>query len=225
MLERLGDRCGLFAQVDDHWHLVMDEEPAQWGRLAGRVTRLLRAATDVGVQAPHVKAVDGAPHLRNLVGYLARQPEKHGLREHPALWADGCFGDLVGVRWLPRFRPELLWSWLPRWRREHVYELLGLVDPGLATLEMVREHGLHALAAMAAAAFDADLAIRSRATVRARRGVMRLGLEAGFRQSEVARTLELSRQRASSLAAERVPPELTEVLLRRLALERMLRGD
>jgi hypothetical protein len=37
------------------------------------------------------------------VTYLLKQPVKHGLDVHPALWTGSCFLDLIGARLIPGF--------------------------------------------------------------------------------------------------------------------------
>lgn len=108
----VGERLLLFSLVDDHLHLVvLTDEP---GRVAAGVNRALRAAGAPPLQAAHLREVDGRNHLITLIGYLCRQPQKHGLADDPATYPGSCAPDLLGLRALPHFDAARIAQALPR---------------------------------------------------------------------------------------------------------------
>lgn len=106
-----GQRLELFAIVDDHVHLLVRGDG---GGAASGVSRAMKAAGTAGLQPAFLRAVEGRTHHTTLIGYLCKQVVKHGLREHPALYAGTCAPDLLGVRVLPGFDARRIGESLPR---------------------------------------------------------------------------------------------------------------
>lgn len=212
-----GDRIGLYAFVDDHGHLVVDVPVEAARRFAGRVVRTLSACTGLRFES-HVKPVDGRRHLSSLVSYLATQPEHHGLGIPPALWPDGCSGDLLGLRLTPGFRPELIRSWLPRWRPDHLAQQLALPRVSPASAADVHGAGLRMLVRACREALDAESRPRAATTRRARKVAVDLGTHAGFRQVDIARALDMSPSRVCELTQQPADEVAGEVARRRLAV-------
>ena len=106
-----GERLELFAIVDDHVHLLVRGDG---GGAASGMSRAMRAAGAAGLQHAFLRAVEGRTHHTSLIGYLCRQVVKHGLREHPALYAGTCAPDLLGVRALAEFDARRIGESLPR---------------------------------------------------------------------------------------------------------------
>ena len=205
LLRCVGRCTALFAQADDHGHLVVSAEP-------GRAT----------VKTPHVEPVTRRSHLASLPAYLARQPTKHGLAHHPALWADGCAGDLLGIRCTPCFDPTRLGRWLPRWRAEALAAELGVGSLAPLGPEAAAAWAPGALVVVAGKVFDTPMSGRTAPAVRARRALMRVGLEAGIRRVVLAEALGVARQTASDLVREGAPDADVEMIRRRLAVIRQL---
>ncbi len=109
-----GPRLLLFSVVDDHLHVVLQSEPESTRHAASGLSRALRAAGAPPLARAHVRPVDGRSHLETLVGYLVRQPVKHGLIAPVATWAGTCAPDLLGARLLPGFDPTAIARALPR---------------------------------------------------------------------------------------------------------------
>lgn len=106
-----GERLELFAIVDDHVHLLVRGDG---GGAASGVSRAMRAAGAAGLQRAFLREVEGRTHHTTLIGYLCRQVVRHGLREHPALYAGTCAPDLLGVRVLAEFDARRIGESLPR---------------------------------------------------------------------------------------------------------------
>lgn len=116
VLARVGEgRVLTFCIVDDHAHVVLNAASRPSAGYAGSgLSRALMAAGAPQLEPTHVREVDGRAHLESLVAYLARQPAKHGLPEHPATYVGSAAVDLLGARRLPGFDARLLGAALPR---------------------------------------------------------------------------------------------------------------
>ncbi len=217
-----GNRLLLFCLVDEHLHTVLGG--LRIGYLGRDLRRLLaRLQPDVEVTRPHVQLVDSRAYLRRLVDYVLRQPAKHGLSDHPALWTGSCFQDLAGARLLPGFDPGLLARELPRFRLREVFATVGLASVALepACDEELRRVGAARLIDLAAGvhAVGPELTGRSREVVAARALATRVATTAGLPASEVAYHLGLGAHAIRKLARRDVDPRASTALRRRLTLE------
>jgi REP element-mobilizing transposase RayT len=225
-LRRLVRICGpelvLFALVDDHLHWIVLCDERRRGYIARSVSYSIQALCKVDTKPVHAEVVHGRNHLVSLRGYLLRQPAKHGLAEHPALWTGGAFPDLVGARWQPGLRLRL-GDVLPRCVPRDLFEDVGL--PG-AVLEPVandelRAAGPRVIARSAAAACGAprELSGLNKPVVMARRVTCWMGKNAGMPTRELAWALGIHPGAARKLTGVAAPPEALRATRVRLALE------
>lgn len=212
VLARVGEgRVLTFCIVDDHAHVVLNAASRPSAGYAGSgLSRALMAAGAPQLEPTHVREVDGRAHLESLVAYLARQPAKHGLPEHPATYVGSAAVDLLGARRLPGFDARLLGAALPRLDvAALVARVCGVPRIGPAPDEQIARLSPAALwtAALAAggvAAFDRDphaVALRAAGATFAR----------GPHDLPV-RTFQRSR-------ARRADPRLVDAIRRRVAVE------
>lgn len=183
-------RVILFCAVDDHLHVVLQDSRFGAGRLGG-VLRKGLAREGVSLAPSHLRPVESRRHLTTLVGYVLRQPAKHGLRGSAALWEGSCLPDLLGARRLPG---ELLplGAVLPRWRARQVLEPVGLSRwPRQASAE---GQGLAALGRAAAGSCGVPKVGggRSPQDSLARLVFVHLALEAGFGSAVVEEALGIT---------------------------------
>lgn len=220
-----GGHSVLFCVVDDHVHVVAKGERSRVGHRVSGFSRAL-AARGVPLQPAHIVEVEGKRHLENLVHYLIRQPEKHGVGGHPALWSGSCFTDLLGARTLCGFDPSVVLGLLPRWRQRDVWGVLQLEPRGLPSDSDLRQLGAYRIAEAASAAFGCtSLDARRRSEVASARQVAAwLATTAGINAQEVADALHTSRRSASALALRTPPRAARQVVLTRLALEEAVSG-
>lgn len=110
-----GEGLLLFSVVDDHLHLLFRGSRAEVGHRVSGVSRALcRLAAGAPLEPAFFRAVRDIGHLRNMVRYAVRQPVKHDVGVHPALWTGSCLLDLVGARCLPGYDPGRIRGELPR---------------------------------------------------------------------------------------------------------------
>lgn len=207
-------RVVLFCIVDDHVHLVVDGDGSAAARAASRTLGVSGAAERLPAD---VRPVDGRSHLMSLVTYLARQPRKHGLVDHSAMWPGSCAPDLLGVRRLPDFSPARIDFLLPRASvRELVMGAAEVWRPALnpASEQDLAAHGPIALWHTAHAAFGLAPDDASHARVVARATWARLAGDAGRAASLVPeRTFRWLRAHPFDGPADKV-------VRRRVSLER-----
>jgi hypothetical protein len=219
----VGSLVVVFCFVDDHAHVVISTK-----RFPAVAARSLRSALDcisaAPLAPPHLKAVEDRAHLRNLVGYLLRQTDHHGLREHPATWSGSSFQDLVGARVIPEMSTRL-GQLLPRFSMVDALGIVG-IDEAPAPLENdeVRALGARRIVDAAAAAHAAPTSLTGRPppVVAARRTAAHLAEACGVSRGEMQwalavtdRSLRRIRGKAPSSAAIRA----TRI---RLALEEIV---
>ncbi len=218
-----GGEVALFCVVDDHVHVVLWCDEKRRGTLSAGLTLAVRTLCKVEVEAPFVRTVRDRAHLEWLADvYILRQPWKHGLDAHPALWTGSCFADLAGARLIPGL--ELcIGSALPRWRHRRAYNAVFLPEVELIPVseERIRAFGATRLASAAANAVGADvgLAGNAAAVVLARRATARLAKSAGIPNSEVAHSLGLHPVAAARLRNREVDEPVLRAVRMRLALE------
>ncbi len=197
----------IFGIVDDHLHWVVLCDERRWGYIARSIRYAVQALSGVETKPVHVEPIHGRNHLENIRRYILRQPIKHGLPEHPALWTGSCFQDLVGARRIPGLQLRLP-DVLPRCTTWHLCRDIDLPPTRFepASNESVRTGGAKALANAAAAACGAavELTGRTPPTVAARRTTCTIGREVGFSTSELAWALGILPGSVRRLAG--VPP-------------------
>ncbi len=216
-----GERIQLFCVVDEHVHLVV--RTSRPGLMVRDVIRAIRAVIPgVVFQSPHVKPIESRAHHVRLVEYLLRQPKKHGLSVHPALWSGSCFLDLAGLRILPGFTSEALRGELPRVTLRSLLPSVGLpsrpiraTDDGLAGVSLQRL----VESASAVHALDSKIEGRSQVVVSVRALTAQAALKAGFPRRPIARILGVKVDQVTRLARRTLEPRALPALLRRLALE------
>lgn len=203
----------LFCIVDDHAHLVVDGD----GSIAARAASRTLGAAGAGERLPaDVRPIDGRSHLATLVTYFARQPRKHGLSGHPALWPGSCAADLLGVRRLSTFSPARIDFLLPRASiRDLVTAAAEVWRPALnpASDEDLLAHGPQALWHTAHAAFGLTPEDDVQQRVVARAAWAHLTGDAG-RQTGLVPERTFRRLRAAP-----VDPGTLELVRRRASLE------
>lgn len=219
-----GHRVLLFALVDDHVHVVLeDEHPG--GR--GRALRLaLRPLSTAPLDPARPRPVEGRDHLERLVPYLLGQGRHHGLSsEAPVesvLSIGSCALDLLGCR-LIQGLSFCLATWLPRFKNTSILRLFDLDQRSVEPIALDQAGSLGARRLIEAASLvtcaDPGLGDRSESAVRARSCVVHLAERAGLPRLSIGQALGLSRQ-AQAWLLQRPPSEPDiEALLRRLALE------
>jgi REP element-mobilizing transposase RayT len=212
----------LFGIVDDHLHWVVLCDERRRGYLARSVRYAVQALSGVETKPVHVEPIHGRSHLETVRRYILRQPIKHGLSDHPALWTGGAFVDLVGARWIPGLALRLL-DVLPRCT---MWDLCRDIDLPPATFrpssdDEIRAVGARALATAAAAACCAPTELRGTDMVvaAARRTASALGREAGLPTRELAWALDIHPGSVRKLLCSPVAPEALAATRVRITLE------
>jgi len=228
VLRVAGRQLLLFCIVDDHVHVVVLCEADRVGRLARALLLALRPVAGPALAPAFVRPVEGRSHLLWLVRYCLRQPLKHGIGVHPALWTGSCFLDLVGARVVEGFTPSLREA-LPRLRLRTLFEHVGLEARPLEPLDdqALRAVGSAHLvdAATAALAAPPDLAGNTPLVVTCRRAVAQLGRAADLSSQQLARALHVQPNAARRLADGVVDPRLLLAVRLRLALEQRVQDQ
>lgn len=222
LVDILGDDLALFCVVDDHLHaVIVCGEPRLQTRVRA-LTRSVRALAAVEVNPTHVRRVEGRKHMLTLLDYVLRQPSKHDLPGHPALWEGGCLPDLVGARYLPGLSLRIVEA-LPRASQADALRAVGLPESPLVPLDLdaLRTLGPARLVSAAAAATGSDPQLRGkrRCEAAARRAACALAKKAGIPMSELAWLLGVTPRACRRMVAHPGVVGLEEVVLRRLALE------
>ncbi len=209
-----GRRLLLFSIADDHLHAVIVAERV--GYAVGGLRRAIATHAVRAIAPPHIKPVQGRPHLQRLVPYLLTQCEHHGIPQAAHLWPGSCLQDLLGARRLPSFDPTLLYRWLPRWDRAKVAEAAGCKPP--EPLRDLTGQALPCLLQAARLALAAPPTGRTTAAVEARRVAAKLAVDAGYPYGPIGAALGRNPRTIPRLAAAAAAP--TEHAARlRLALE------
>ncbi len=217
----LADRALLFCLVDDHLHVVMNQDRPDAGRSARAI--LLRLRSPVPALSPaYIRPVENRSHLQWLVRYCIEQPRKHGLECHPALWSGSCFPDLVGARWLPGLSLGIRAA-LPRLKTRELMAMAGMTGHELVPVPEEELLGLGAReildATAAALGVGPVLSGNEPAVARARAVFAHLCPQPA---STLAWALGVTPQAARRLRARPVEAEAIKAVRLRLALERRL---
>ncbi len=227
LLRVTGDALVLFSIVDDHVHVVLFCPRPLAGRRAQALHRALAPVASAPLRPAHISAVEDRSHLRWLVTYLLRQPVKHQLGEHPALWTGGCFADLVGAR-LPGTLATSLRLALPRFRLRTAYGAVGLPPVPIEALDdrALASCGLGRIVSATAAALCLDPALSGSgaAIVDARRAVVAASTVARFPAGHVAETLGISPRTVRRYRQEGADAGALRAVRMRLALEDVVRA-
>jgi len=227
-LVRAAGGCALmFCGVDEHVHLVPMCDRERAGRVAQATAPAVRPFIGEGSMEPaRIRPVIGNRHLDNLVAYVVRQPSKHGMGGHPALWSGSCLLDLFGARVIDGFDPARIAAAYPRYRVTRVLDAVGLACASLPPLGLDAVHGLglaRLVEAAAAAHAVPNLSGRAALVNSARAAAARLGLDAGFRSTDVAEALGVHRSQVGRLA-RRARVDLASAVRVRLAVEEAIRS-
>lgn len=218
-----GDKVLLFCLVDDHAHIALDIDPGRVGVMSRSLLLALRPLAE-HVEPAHVRPVESRSHLEWLVGYMLRQPIKHGMPGHPALWSGSCICDLVGARVVPGLEPiPRLMAVLPRFRLREAFAHAGLPKAELFPLDDdgIRDLGAVPLARAAAfvTASTVPLVGKAAPVAAARAATCQLARQAGIATRDVTRVLAITPQAVGRLARKAVDPRLPRAVRLRLALE------
>lgn len=221
-----GDELALYCIVDEHIHVVLYGERELASRRIRAITRSLRCIAAVHLESPRIRPVNGRSHMETVFGYVLRQPGKHRLPGHSAIWAGSCLVDLVGARRLGDFQPCLRMA-MPRVVVGDALEAVGLPRRRLEAvgLDQVRAAGAYELVRVAAAALGVALPLGAKVpdVVMAKRVACCLALQAGLSLEQVAEAGGFSWRSARRLATQSVPVELRQAVLLRFALEDRVR--
>ncbi len=216
-----GRRTVMFSVVDDHIHLLLMASEGEHRRLGRACLLAFRSISQVPIQPPHVRPVEGRAHMTNLVKYLLLQPRKHGLAVHPALWSGSCFTDLVGGRLLPGLELCILDAH-PRFRRRDATDALDLPWSSCqpAQPELLYQWGATSLyrAALAALALPPDQSGKGRLLTRARRAAIHLGRGVGLTNQQLAHATKLPLRSVQRHWHSPPEPELIRAASVRLSL-------
>lgn len=224
-----GPRALLFCLVDDHLHMTLMGE-----RLTLLVRDLRRAIRRLcpgfELDPPHLKPITDRVYLHSNVGYLLKQPKKHGLTGvHPALYSGSCFLDLVGARLIEGFDRGRLLAQLPRLQGRELYPHVGLEPMAVeaASDDELRRAGAPRVVELAAAALcvGPELKGRTAPIVRARTLAARLLVRLGFTPREIARCVGCDVRHVQRMARSPDDPRAELALRRRLTLELRVLGD
>jgi hypothetical protein len=221
----LGPLIVCFCIVDDHVHLVVGIDRRGSFSMVGRGVRAaLGRLASAPLAAPHVKPIDSRSHLQNVVGYLLRQTDRHGLDAHPATWSGSSFQDFIGARVVPGMTGRIR-ELLPRFRRRDAMRIVGLNDE-LVPLEQdaVRALGAPRIVRAAAAVHAAPPSLSGRppAVVSARRTAVHLAHASGVSPGEVAWALGVTGRSLRRLRQGPVSATAIRATRLRLALEEMV---
>jgi hypothetical protein len=167
--------------------------------------------------------VQGRSHLETLVGYLARQPVKHGLVAPAATYAGSCLQDLGRARVVEGFDPARIAEALPRfdafgaalsaigWRGNRLDQADDAAIAALAPAELWA-------AVAAAACVDSSARSKEPANVAARIAYVHLSRRVG-RSWDGAVAEVLGERTWYRLAAAPAPAVLVAAVRRRVTLE------
>jgi len=228
LVDTMGRDMAEFCIVDDHLHTVLVSDEVTLERRRRALTRCVRNLAAVEINPTHVTRISDRRHMQSVFAYVLRQPAKHGLPVHPALWEGGCFPDLVGARMLPGLQLRIMEA-LPRATLADAFEAIDLPTARLepVTLPEARALGARRIIAAATAACAARPGLQGhgRRETAARRAACRLARLAEVPKSELAWLLGVTPRAVNRMAAHPAGEELVPVVLIRLALEERVAGN
>ena len=186
----------LFNALEDHIHLALRGDRDEATRIARRIAAAIEKELGIALDPPRPTEVRGKDHARFLVPYTLTQHQNHNLPIDDALWPGSILADLLGLRRIDDFVPNL--SDLVRWYQpKHALKAVGLdgLVVAKATVESLWDRGPRDVVAAAQFACAADLVDEGRANhvVRARRVIVEVGRELDWRASTLCRASGLSR--------------------------------
>jgi hypothetical protein len=198
-----------FHWVDTHGHLEVMGSRKQAGELARRVQIALQLGLVPGArfQRAYFKPMYDIAHVRSVFAYVLGQAKHHGLDIDPLHEASN-FLDLIGARTIGAWTAAHVRRFLPRVRREHVLEMVGMIDPEKGPPGPV--HGLPDAAAAAVGA--ATLEGRSAAVVAARIAAIAVAGDAA------ADKLRLPQRTLHRLRGRRADPAIVRAIHQQLAI-------
>jgi len=227
LAEVAGGALVVFCLVDEHVHVALVGDETVSRRRVRAITRSLRVLSAVPLDAARIRPIEGRNHMETVLDYCLRQPAKHGLPCHPALWSGGCLPDLVGARLVPRLTLGVQVA-LPRFEPRNAFASVGLPGrpltlPGPAEL---RALGLGDLLAAATAALCVDPLPRTDwpGDVLARRAFVHLAREGSHPTASIAAVLGCGDRGVRGLAHGALPETARRAVLARLALEARVRA-
>ncbi len=211
-----------FGIADDHLHVEVACTRVQVGKLARALRLGLGSISGCGFEPTYIEPVDSRSHALTLVSYAIQQPQKHGLPCHPALWSGSCFSDIVGARCIEGLRLRIRDVW-PRYRAADAWRAAGLPRAGIppATDARIFSMGLGALrdAAAFAVCSDPGLGGRTQAVVASRATVVLIGRQAGFRSTDIARTLDIGPEAVRRLRRRQLDERVISATRQRLGIK------
>jgi REP element-mobilizing transposase RayT len=217
-----GERLLGFSLVDEHLHtLVRTARPLVLARSIGASIRAQRPGLQL--ERPDLRRIDSQAYLRRVTSYLVRQPLRHDLPGHPALWTGSYLQDLVGARLLPGFSTAPLEEELSGLPLAELLLSVGLEGSALvpATLEDLARIGVAGIVDLAAGVFAAgpQPAGRARPALQAKTLAARAARATGYPPTEIARFMGLTPGNVRRIVKRTdLHPDAPEALLRRLAL-------
>lgn len=214
-----------FCVVDDHIHLVLYCSRQCVGRLSQALQIALSPIGSSKFSPGYIVPVKKRTHLNRLILYTVNQPQRHGLKEHPALYSGSCFLDLAGARFIGVLGCPIT-SVLPRFNMADLYSELNLRIHTLTPADdgQVKDAGLGAIIRAAGAVFAAAPALtdQSEQTVKAHRVAVRLARSVGFTASQISCHLQRSTRSIFRVNHQQIPEEALTAVRRRLALEKLV---
>ncbi len=182
----------------------------------------MQPLVDAELQPAFKRLVKDRGYLAWLIRYHVRQPIKHNVKEHAALWSGSCFQDLVGARYVPGLALTIAQS-LPQYSVKTVLSHLMLSPFSAVPLgnDAVRALGARRIAAAAASAVAAGPSLDNleRASVHAKRAAALLAHEVGISNDEITWALPVSKRTVQRAAPREGDDRRLKAIRVRLALE------
>jgi REP element-mobilizing transposase RayT len=212
----------LFCIVEEHLHAVNKTEPSRAGRQAQAIQSAMQPLVDAELLPAFKRLVKDRGYLAWLIRYHVRQPIKHKVKEHAALWSGSCFQDLVGARYVPGLALPLGKS-LPQYNVTTVLSHLDLVPSSVAPLgnDAIQALGAKRLAAAAASAVAAGPRLDNRRTesVHAKRMAALVAREVGISDDEITWVLPITKRWVRCATPQQGDDKRLKAIRIRLALE------
>lgn len=212
----------LFCIVEEHLHAVNKAEPSRAGRQAQAIRSAMKPLVDAELQPAFKRLVKDRGYLAWLIRYHVRQPIKHKVKEHAALWSGSCFQDLVGARYVPGLALPIAKS-LPQYSVKTVLSHLNLNPSAVVPLgnDTIRALGARRLVSAAASAVAAGprLDNREAESLHAKRAAALLAREVGISEDEITWALPVSKKSVQRATPREGDDKRLRAIRIRLALE------